>query len=221
MPEIFALIPVYNEEENISEVVSFTRGYVSKVVICDDGSVDNTLDVIRGLDVVVIEHGDNRGYGSSLRSLFAKSVELGADVVVTIDGDGQHDPSYIPSLVSLILDGGADLVIGSRFLEEEREQAPLVKRFGVWLLNILIGLGSKLWITDSQSGYRAYKTSIFSHIALKEEGMGISTEILLKARKEDFRVVEVPVQIRRYDKVVLFSLLHHGFTVFRATLRNL
>jgi glycosyltransferase involved in cell wall biosynthesis len=218
---VFALIPAFNEEESIRDVVLATGGFVDGIIVCDDGSTDGTVKEVEGLGVILVKHDMNRGYGACLVSLFDRAVELGVDVVVTIDGDGQHDPGYIPELISSIVGGEADVVVGSRFLGGEVEQAPLVKRFGVLVINWLVGVGSGLWLSDSQSGFRAYAVSGLCRLDLSEEGMGVSTEILLKAVKSGLRIGEVPVQIRRYDEVAFFSLVRHGWVVLSSTIRYL
>ena len=218
---VLALIPAHNEEKRIRGVIDSTKGFVDGVVVCDDGSVDATVDCVEGLGVDLIRHEVNRGYGATLVSLFKRACELGADVVVTIDGDGQHDPVFIPGLVSPIFEGRSDVVIGSRFLVDEVEQAPWLKKVGVGLINLVVGLGAGLRLTDSQSGFRAYRVSGLSEFDLVESGMGVSTEILLKAKKAGLRIVEVPVQIRHYDDVDLFGLLRHGWIVLSSTIRYL
>ena len=152
-----ALIPAFTEGGPISEVIRSTQGYVDRVVVCDDGSTDDTLMVLDSLDVDIVRHDVNRGYGAALVSLFKYCRDVGADYAVTIDADGQHDPRYIPALIGPIKDGKSDIVIGSRFLEKDRDQAPWIKIQGIQFLNKLIEWMIGLNLTDSQSGYRAYR----------------------------------------------------------------
>ncbi|TFH15535.1 glycosyltransferase family 2 protein [Candidatus Bathyarchaeota archaeon] len=215
-----ALIPVFNEGEKIRAVVMATRFYVDRIVVCDDGSTDDTGEVLDSLDVDVIRHNENQGYGSALVSLFKYSIDMGAEYAVTIDGDGQHDPIYIHELIEPIRKGDSDIVIGSRFMENMR-QAPWVKIQGIKLLNALLSWGVGLKLTDSQSGYRAYRVSKLAPENLEDTGMGISTEILIKAEKNGLKITEIPVQIKYYDKIEYISLLRHGYRVLVSTLKNL
>ena len=148
---------------------------------------DLTGEIAGGLGAVVVGHERNMGYGASLRSLFTEALGLGADVVVTLDGDGQHDPAEIPRLVERLEAGDVDIVIGSRFLEGGGSEAPGWRRAGIRLIT---GLASndRLRLTDAQSGFRAYNRRALESLVLTEEGMGVSTEILLKAEENGLRV---------------------------------
>jgi glycosyltransferase involved in cell wall biosynthesis len=215
-----ALIPAFNEGGNIREVIQATREYVDRIVVCDDGSTDDTLMVLDSLGVDIVRHDGNRGYCAALVSLFKYCQEVEADYAVTIDADGQHDPRYIPVLIEPIKDGESDVVIGSRFLEKHDEQAPWIKIQGIKLFNWLIELGVGVKLSDSQSGYRAYRVGNLMPEKLKETGMGISTEILIKAKNNGLKIIEVPVQISHYERIRYISLLRHGASVLYSTLKN-
>ena len=216
-----ALIPAYNESETIGQVIKDTQRHVDRVVVCDDGSLDDTYNICESAGVDVIQHHQNMGYGASLQSLFHRAVELGCFIAVTVDADGQHDPSYIPRLVEPIQSDSADLVIGSRFLKGEESQTPWVKELGVKIINFIIDFGLGLDISDSQSGYRAYRVESFTALEIRENGMGVSTEVLLKAKRMGLRILEVPVQVTHYEKAYFWGLLMHGFTVLFSTIRYL
>ena len=121
---VVALIPAFNEGEHIREVIIATQEYVDRVIVCDDGSTDNTLEVLNSMDVTVLTHENNRGYGASLISLFNYCFESGVVYAVTVDADAQHDPEYIPDLLMPLRYGEADIVIGSRFMLKGDGQAP-------------------------------------------------------------------------------------------------
>ena len=147
-----ALVPAFNEGGTISKVIQSTQDYVDRIVVCDDGSTDDTLMILDSLDVEIVRHDANRGYGAALVSLFKYCKDIGADFAVTIDADGQHDPRYIPALIEPISNGESDIVIGSRFLEKDRDQAPWIKVQGIQFLNKLIEWRVGVKLTDSQSG---------------------------------------------------------------------
>jgi glycosyltransferase involved in cell wall biosynthesis len=126
-PLVVACIPAFNEGRGIGGVVVRAVRYVDRVVVCDDGSVDLTGAIAEGLGAVVIRHERNRGKGAALRSAFLRARELGADVVVMLDADGQHDPEEIPGLIEPILRGEADMVVGSRYAEGSKTDAPLYR----------------------------------------------------------------------------------------------
>ena len=219
--KLVALIPAYNEGEDIRQVIESTQPFVDRVVVCDDGSSEDIQTVLDTVDVDIIKHSMNLGYGAALKSLFKHGKEINAMVVVCLDADGQHNPAYIPELVQPIMLDEADLVIGSSFLSIQRAQVPWIKSLGNRVFRTLIRWGTGLEVSDSQSGYRAYRVDKLDSLSLVESGMGISTEILIKAVKKGFRIEERPVQITHYDPVAITRLLSHGFSVLVSTLKYL
>ncbi|MFW6117852.1 MAG: glycosyltransferase family 2 protein [Thermoproteota archaeon] len=188
-------IPACDEEDSIAQVVLKARQYGDKVVVCDDGSQDYTADIAEGLGAEVIRHGENRGYGAALQSLFARARQLDADVLVTLDADGQHNPEEIPILVRTIREGEADLVIGSRFSSDSQVQdggMPWYRKLGIKLITKLSNTASKLGLRDAQSGFRAYSRNALETLNVSEDRMGASLEILLQAQKQGLKVKEVP-----------------------------
>jgi glycosyltransferase involved in cell wall biosynthesis len=134
---IVACIPAYNEEDTIAKIILLTKKYVDKVIVCDDGSTDLTGEIAVGLSALLIKHTQRKGYGAAVRSLFNKAIKLGADLVVTLDGDGQHNPDELPMLIEPILQGNADMVIGSRFIDENANDVPRLRRIGIGAITLL------------------------------------------------------------------------------------
>jgi len=217
-PLIIACIPAFNEEKTIARVVLQAQRYVDRVIVCDDGSTDMTAEIAERLGAVVIRHGRNMGYGVAITSLLDKAREMLADVAVTLDADGQHDPNDIPRLVRPILEGKADIVLGSRYLSEGG--TPAYRSAGVKTITALTKAATKLKITDAQSGFRAYSRRALSLISTAEMGMGVSTEILLKASEQNLRIVEVPAKIR-YDveRPSKRNPIYHGLDVLLTTVK--
>ena len=217
---IIAGIPAYNEEKTIAKVVLLAQEHVDMVIVCDDGSNDMTADIAKGLGAVVVRHDKNLGYGAALQTLFSKAKTLNACILVTMDADGQHDAREILKLIEPLIDDKADVVIGSRFLEKGNN-IPAYRRFGIKLLTKATNRsekGNKL--SDAQCGFRAYNRKAIQSLALLESGMGVSAEILLKARNHGLRVVEVPVQV--YYRGLETSTHHpfrHGLGVFSTIIR--
>ncbi len=152
------------------------------VFVCDDGSNDLTGDIAESLGAYVIRHKTNKGKGASLRDLFKEALKGAPDVVVTLDGDGQHDPEYIPEMVEPILSGEADMVIGSRYMEGSKMDAPFYRRIGLKFFNWSGGNGG---VKDVQSGFRAYSTEALTVVNLSNaNGYGVEIEQLKLAREE-------------------------------------
>lgn len=150
-----AAMPAYNEAHAIAEVIKGCKKYVDRVVVVDDGSTDNTVDIAESLGAYVVRHEINRGYGAALRNCFEAARNLGAGAMVIIDSDGQHDPSEIPQLLEP-LKQGFDLVIGSRFVNGNGKNVPIYRKFGMKVLDVATYIAGGLNVTDSQSGFRAY-----------------------------------------------------------------
>ena len=195
---ILVCIPAYNEAETISEIILKSKKYASDVIVYDDGSTDDTYEVAKAAGAIVIRNPENKGYGVAIRSLFQAAKEQYADVMVTLDADGQHDPEQISQVVEP-LKHGFDIVIGSRFLKSDgKQRTPRYRSFGIKAITKLTEVVSYNGITDSQNGFRAYNKNALSKINLFEDGMAVSTEILLRASEKKLLITEVPVTVR-YD----------------------
>jgi glycosyltransferase involved in cell wall biosynthesis len=195
---IVVCIPAFNESKNIEDIIKRAKRYASDVIVYDDGSVDDTTELAKAAGAIVIRHPSNKGYGAAIKALFQIARErIGSDIIVTMDSDGQHDPDQIPTIVKPILDGGADIVIGSRFLDyDDKEKLPSYRSIGIKAITKLTQSVSYNNLTDAQSGFRAYSKYALLKINLFEEGMAISTEILLKAKERNLQIKEVPITIK-------------------------
>ena len=208
---IVAAIPAFNEEETIARVVIGSGRHVDKVLVCDDGSSDMTGEIAERLGAEVVRHERNLGKGAAVRSLFDFAKRLGADVVVTIDADGQHDPDEIPKLVEPILSGKADIVIGSRSLKEG--EMPRYRRIGRAALDRATVAAGHVKVADTQSGFRAYSKDTVSCLEVTEFGIGVDSEILMKA--EGLRLAEVPIGCKyRGIKGSTYNPITHALSVF-------
>lgn len=122
-PKIVAVIPCFNTEHWITDIVKRTRRYVDQVIVVNDGSHDGTAEVAKAAGAIVINHEARRGAGAATKTGFQAARRSQADVLVTLDGDGQHSPDELPQVLAPILNGEADLVIGSRFIQPRRSLA--------------------------------------------------------------------------------------------------
>jgi len=217
---IIAGIPAYNKEKTIARVILLTQKHVDTVVVCDDGSQDLTADIAQKLGAIVIRHEKNMGYGAAIQTLFEKAKDLNADLLLTIDADGQHDAREIPKLIQPILEGKADIVTGSRFLRQNSD-IPLYRRFGIRVLTKMTNSSrQKDTLTDAQCGFRAYNQKAIKGLVLEEEGMGVSAEVLLKARAHGLKVTEVPVEVRYKGlEASTHNPLKHGLGVLSTIIK--
>jgi len=217
---IVAGIPAYNEEKTIAKVILLAQRHVDVVVVCDDGSQDMTADIAQRLGAIVVRHERNLGYGAAVQSLFEKARALNADLLLTLDADGQHDAKGIPQLIQPLLESKADIVVGSRFLRQS-SGVPLYRRFGIKVLTRMTnGSKGKGALTDAQCGFRAYNRKAIDGLVLGEDGMGVSAEVLLKAKAQGLVVTEVPIEVRYKGlETSTHNPLKHGLGVVSAIIR--
>ncbi len=211
-PFVVAGIPAYNEEKTIAKVILRAQRCVDRVVVCDDGSRDMTVNIAKELGADVIRHQKNLGKGAAVRSLFEAGQKMGADVFVTIDGDDQHEPEEIPRLVEPILKGEADVVIGCRF--GSGDSYPAIRRWGNRVLNFLTTMSAGK-AGDTQCGFRAYSKMALNAIDVTEDGLGVDSQIFIDAKDKNLKIVEVTVSTR-YPKGVQTSKrnsVSHGMEV--------
>jgi glycosyltransferase involved in cell wall biosynthesis len=212
-------IPAFNEEKNIASIIQKLSQVADTVIVCDDGSTDNTAKIAEKMGAIVITHQQNLGYGGAIRSLFLKARELDSDMLVTLDSDGQHRISDVLPVVDPILKNQADLVIGSRFLTENQKDMPKYRKIGIKMITKLANTSLEESVTDSQSGFRAYGKNILSKITPSEKGMGVSNEILMKVSKTGFKIVEVPIVVSYEGNTSTQHPVSHGASVTMSTLK--
>jgi UDP-N-acetylglucosamine 3-dehydrogenase len=219
-PKVVAAIPCYNTQSAIADVASRARKYVNEVIVVDDGSMDQTAMAAESSGALVFRHEKNKGYGEALKSCFKAALSNNSEIIVTIDGDGQLNPDEIPQVLDPILKGEADVVIGSRFLRPSKDM-PGYRKFGISVINHLWNFGNKTKLSDSQSGFRAYRRNVMQRLELKEEGMGISIEIIEKIRKMGVSVKEVPITCSYENNNHSFSskALFHGLGIAVSVLK--
>jgi len=166
----------------------------------------------------VITHPKNLGYGGAIRSIFLKSSELQMDALVTFDADGQHDVNDIDVVLKPIIEHKADICIGSRFLEKNTKIAKY-RKIGIKTITGITNISTGLKISDSQSGFRAYNKKVLEKIIPTEFGMGVSTEILIKSKKENFRITEIPITISYDGDTSSQNPVTHGGGVILSTMK--
>ena len=211
--KIIVGIPAFNEEKNIAVVITQLKKIVDKIIVCNDGSTDLTSKIAEELGVIVINHEKNLGYGAAIRSIFLKSKDLDGDILVTFDADGQHRVDDINKVINPIINGKSDLVIGSRFLDESEKEVPQYRKVGIKVITKITNATIKKQLTDSQSGFRAYSKKVLTELNPSDAGMGISTEILIKASSKNFRISEVPIKITYSGNTSTHNPISQGSSV--------
>ena len=212
-------IPAYNEEKNIASIITKLKKITDSIIVCNDGSSDLTGDIAKELGAIVITHPKNMGYGAAIHSLFLKAKELDLDSLVTLDADGQHRIEDINLVFAPINDKVADIVIGSRFLDKKSEEMPNYRKIGIKLITKVTNLSIKEKLTDSQSGFRVYNKNALKKIIPSDIGMGVSTEILIKASNLELKIAEVPIKVNYDGDTSTHNPVSHGTSVILSTVK--
>jgi len=197
--DILIIIPAYNEQANVAEVVAGVRTYLgqSRILVVDDGSSDRTSEVAREAGASVVRHPFNLGVGTALQTGYKYAVQNGFSYVIQLDADGQHSPSFLPLFVEKLKETEADLIIGSRFLSRRRTDLSLARRMGNGLFGKIVTLliGEKL--SDPTSGYRALKSTVLQFCVGDLYAFDYpDADFLLTIHKMGYRIEELPIDVQ-------------------------
>lgn len=203
---ITAIIPAWNEHERIVPVVDETKQHVDEIIIVDDGSDEDSRRFLETLKdrAVVLRHRINLGKGSALRTGITAAIARGADVIVVMDADGQHRPGDIPRLVEALDGKQVDVVFGSRRIGGSM---PAAMRLGNHFFSVATNLLFRIYVSDTQSGFRAFRSSVYPKLEWRSPRYAAETEMIVNAGKHHLRYCEVPIDTIYHDK-------YKGTTVF-------
>ena len=205
------VIPALNEEDALRHLLpEIPQAYARWVIVVNNGSTDATANVAQEAGAIVVQEGQ-RGYGRACLSGFNKACELGAELVIFMDGDGSDDPADLNLMLKPIWEGRADFVIGSRVSRNaERGAVPPQARLGNWLVSTLIRLRYGAPVHDIGS-FRALPCAVLAALEMREMTYGWPVEMVVKAARAGYRIVEVPLHYR---------LRSHGRSKVAGTIRG-
>lgn len=181
---IAVVIPAYNEETTIRKVVVGALEYCDQVYVVDDGSSDATASTISDLPITLLVNDDNSGKGASLWRGMQAALKDSADAIITLDADGQHLPKDIPRFTEAWKEQLTTIQIGSRLAD--KASFPARRYYANKVANFWISWAAGYPITDSQSGFRLYPSSLISQLSIKtdrDRGFVFESEILIKAAR--------------------------------------
>lgn len=193
-----AIIPALNEFKQLSQVIRSVQPQVDMVIVVDDGSSEPLAEHLGNLEhVIVLRHIINLGKGAALKTGVEYAIEHGAEAVVFLDGDGQHDPAEVTTLLAPLKSNQADIVFGVRPFHTSM---PFVAKAGNMflskMLTILFGIG----VSDTQSGYRAFRTAVYPQLRWESPRYSVETEMIVNAGKHHLRFVEVRISTIYLDQ---------------------
>lgn len=203
---VTVVMPALNAASTLRETYeAVPRGVVDEVILVDDHSSDDTVELARSLGIHVIPHPHNVGYGGNQKTCYLESLQRGADIVVMLHPDGQYEGGLIPELIEPIVRGEADLVLGSRFMERgmaRKSGMPRYKiianRFLTRIENAILGTS----LSEMHTGYRAYSRRFLTTVPFLRNSLDFSfdSEILMQAVHFGFDIAEVPARTRYFQE---------------------
>jgi len=194
MKKICAVIPTFNVEQTISEVITKVSQFINiaHIIVVDDGSQDQTAAIAKKTGAVVIRNGVNRGKGYSLKRGFQYAIQNGYYAILTLDGDLQHDPFEIPRFIDCYCQTNADIILGDR--TDDLSTMPLDRQFSNKMTSLIISILTGQRVRDSQTGYRLIRTDVPRKINLISNRYETESELLVKALLSGYKISHVPIR---------------------------
>lgn len=209
--QIMVVIPAYNEERFIGSVVIQALRYSPLVVVIDDGCSDATAYIAEQAGALVLRHEVNRGKSAAVNTALVWARQNLVDALVLIDGDGQHCPDEISLVLAPVLRGESDIVIGSRFLSI-KSKIPVYRQVGQHLLTKTTNFASKINVTDSQSGFRAFSRKAIELLHFNGTGLSVESEMQFLVNEHKLRLSEVPITVT-YEEKAKRNPFGHGMQI--------
>ncbi|WEV45401.1 glycosyltransferase family 2 protein [Streptococcaceae bacterium ESL0687] len=207
MKKVILIIPAYNEEKSIVNTVKMVEdfkkekakdlNFILDYVVINDGSKDNTKQVLEEYKLNHVNLIQNLGIGGAVQTGYLYAFRNDYDVAVQFDGDGQHDIASIENIVVPILENQADFVIGSRFVKEDQDnfKSTAARRMGINLISQAIKLVTGKKIYDTTSGYRAANRRLIKYFSENYPVAYPEPETIVRAIKHGNRILEVPAHM--------------------------
>jgi glycosyltransferase involved in cell wall biosynthesis len=202
---IVVVLPAYNAAKTLEKTYAdIPKDKISKIILVDDVSQDQTVEVARALGLSVVIHIQNRGYGGNQKTCYLEALKEGADVVVMLHPDHQYDSKLVPELVEPILSGKADMVMGSRILNGRALEGgmPFWKFLANRVLTAAENILYRTHFTDCHSGFRAYSRKLLTTVPflLNSDDFVFDSQMIAQAVYMGFMIKEIPVQARYFPE---------------------
>lgn len=207
------MIPAFNEQGRIGQVVHRVREFVDDILVVDDGSTDATAAEAEAAGARVIKHEGNRGKGVALNTGFADVRARGFDVVITLDADGQHDPADLPRFLEAYQRTGFPVLVGNRMASSDT--MPLVRRMTNRFMSWLLSREMKQYVPDTQCGYRLFRCDVIPLVATHSERFAAESEILLHVAERGIRIGAIGVATIYRDEKSKISPIKDTLRFFR------
>lgn len=216
--KIVVIIPAYNEEKTIGQVIKEVKNHVDNIIVIDDGSGDQTYSVAKNSaqNIVVLRHKINLGKGAALKTGCEAALKLNADIIAIMDADGQHSPKDLLKLLNKLQKENLDIVFGMRPMNKEM---PILMRLGNKFLTKTINILFGISIQDTQSGLRTFTKNAYYKIKWLACDYFAETEMIINAAKNRLKYQEVPIETIYHD-TYKGTTIFDGIKVFINILKN-
>lgn len=218
--KITIVLPVFNEEKKIGEVLKNLLKFNLPVIVINDGSTDLTSKLInvyqkKNRKIKCITHRINLGKGASIKTGCIAAFKYGAEAIIMMDGDGQHSVSDLPKFIETLKTEKYDIIFGARKLNSK---VPYIRLLGNKFSSLLVSLLFGIYVSDLVCGFRAFTKKTFRKINLSSQGYGVEAEMVILAGRHKLVSCEIPVETVYYDKFKGVTVLD-AFTIFLDVLR--
>lgn len=224
---VIVIMPAYHAARTLAACnAALPRAYIDHVILTDDASSDNTVELSRSLGLETIVHPRNRGYGGNQKTCYRAALDAGADIVVMVHPDHQYDPRMIPALIGPLLTDQCDAVFGSRMLGGRPLEGgmPKWKYIANVFLTAIANVAFYMFLTEYHSGFRAYSRKFLSTVRFEEnsDGFVFDTEIIAQGVTCGLKFAEIPIQTRYFpeaSQIGFASSVRYGFAVLHTLAR--
>ena len=219
--KVVVVLPAYNAARTLEKTLfAIPRDWVDDIILVDDASKDNTVEVAKKLGLKVFVHPKNLGYGGNQKTCYKEALKLGADIAVMVHPDYQYDPSFIPEMIKLITGGECDAVFGSRM---KIKRNALLGGMPYWkfLANIILTKFEnsilQMNLTEYHSGFRAYGKKVMQlPLDLNSNNFVFDTEIIAQMKVAGMKIREIPITTRYFAEASMIGFwrsVHYGFGI--------
>lgn len=231
--KIIIVMPAYNAAKTLEKTYSeIPNGSYDEIILVDDASKDNTVELAKKLNLIVIEHPENRGYGGNQKSCYKKALERGADVVVMLHPDYQYDPRIIPNITLPIIEDQADIVLASRMIRDPliggpiKGGMPIYKFIANRILTFIENQALGTYFSEFHTGYRAFSRKALESIPFNDnsDDFVFDNEIIVQGIIKKFRFKEIPVTTRYFrdaSSVNFIRSIKYGIQVISTAVKYL
>ena len=190
------ILPAYNEEAHIYNVVTMCRDHVDEVIVVDDCSTDNTFRYANLAGAITLRHKANIGKSGALKTGCDAAIRLGVDAIALLDSDGQHDPADLPRFFAALQDEELDVVVGSRL---QKVKDPIIRRYGNVFVYILLKILFRVDIKDVLTGFRVFRTTAYQDLRWGSSNYHADAEMIVRMTVSKLRYKELSIDSVYHD----------------------